>query len=125
MSDLTAFLTARLDEDEAAAKAAAGPDWFLDSAEDDDKRDIRCPSTLYPGRLAVADGVHSEDAEHIARHDPTRVLREVAAKRAILGQYEDVAEWDPPQMVGALEDAVRALAAVYSDHPDYDQAWAS
>ncbi len=95
---LTATLNAGLAEDEAAAQAAAGPDWFLDTSEGYDERSIRYtgPSTLYPGQLAdysIAGRVDEDDAAHIARHDPARTLREVRAKRdliaAILAERHD------------------------------------
>jgi hypothetical protein len=124
--DLVAFLRARLDEDEATARAAAGLRWFLDSTEDSDQRSIRYtgPSTLRPGDLAdyyVADRVDEHDAAHIARHDPARVLREVEAKRAIVDAYENSTEgsivWD------VLGFAATTLAAIWRDHPDYRQEW--
>jgi hypothetical protein len=95
---LAAFLAARLDEDEAAAKA-----WLPFGNPDAAAR------------------------EHIARHDPGRVLREVAAKRAILAVHwpcansghtwcgADHEEW-PCRTVGHL-------AAVYSDHEGYRPEW--
>jgi Family of unknown function (DUF6221) len=123
--DLAAFLKARLDEDEAAAKAtqAAAAEWFLGSSEDDDKRSIRYtgPSTLYPGEswdYCIADRVTEDAAAHIARHDPARVLREIEAKRAILAQWEAGPAGSP-----VLTFALHNLAAVYSDHPDYRQEW--
>src|SRR5258708_4373565 len=126
MSDLAAFLTARLDEDEVAAKAATnvyGADWNAQTGSE------YLPARVYGkgGRgRPVADPSRAYPAGHIARHDPARGLREVKAKRAILkagegGGAMDFAE--PPQFWAALDIAVRALAAVYSDHPDYDQAW--
>jgi Family of unknown function (DUF6221) len=129
MSDaLAAFYAARLDDDEAAAKAAAasGP-WYW--AE---------PRT-YPQRIARA-----EEAAHIARHDPARVLREVAAKRAILAEHEAIYPAvgradgggipDPEGVVSVFaychvcdEDApcstLRHLAAVYSDNEGYRDEW--
>jgi hypothetical protein len=124
------FVHARLYEDEAVAKAAAGPDWFLDSSEDYDERSIRYtgPSTLYRGQSAdysIADRVDEDDAEHIARHDPARVLREITAKRAILAMAEGQPTHDLAEETAkdALEDVVRVLAVAWSDHPDYDPDW--
>ena len=108
MDDLTAFLNARLDEDEAAAKAAAdetAAGWFT-------------------GTVPLA------SAAFIARHDPARVLREVEAKRAILARYAEPLEGrglgeqlQLSQEKQGLYFAVLALAAVWSDHPDYWPGW--
>jgi hypothetical protein len=113
------FLRARLDEDEAAARAAAsrprGESWG-----------------------GVVDGTrYTVVAAHIARHDPARVQREIEAKRAILAEHQRAPKplpgmsWYPcrvctrdryPQSWPCA--TVRALAAVWSDHPDYQQEWA-
>jgi len=70
---LTATLTSGLDEDEAAAKAAAGEVW--------EYRD----SWVWAESFEVADvfGIPDTDETgiHIARHDPSRTLRDVQAKR--------------------------------------------
>jgi Family of unknown function (DUF6221) len=109
--DLAAFLAARLDEDEAAAKAAAasGP-WYW--AE---------PRT-YPQRIAGA-----EEAAHIARHDPGRVLREVAAKRAILSVHRPESNGGHAWCGADHEEwpcrTMRHLTAVYSDNEGYRDEW--
>ena len=88
MSDILAFLNARLDEKKAAAEAAGD----------------------------------------------TRALREVTAIRAIVERYELACD-TPQSLVSftrgqddgyrqACMDAIRDHAAVCSDHPDYDPAWA-
>lgn len=115
---LAEFHTARLDEDEAAAKAVAGRAWY----EPDDLR-----------------FAHYKDAAHIARFDPARMLREVAAKRRRLERYVEQPGYDLPDGVNegrdpderlrdegvkdALETEVREDAAIYDSHPDYDPAW--
>ena len=132
--DLIAFLNARLDEDEAAAKGAAGDVW--------EYRD----TWVWCGPFEVADIFGGADMEeiggHIARHDPARVLREVAAKRAIVATvsaYEAKidGEWGCCHSATGIAGgycpeirpddirALRELAAVWSDHPDYRQEWAS
>ena len=67
-------------------------------------------------------------AEHIARHDPARVLAECAAKRAIIEACErledqrlDSNDWS---MDLTSEVILGPLAAVYADHADYQQEWA-
>jgi hypothetical protein len=113
--ELIAFLTARLDEDEAALAADATDDG---------------------GRFLDADDQTVRFVERFADED--RVLREVAAKRAIVDNYRRTAtaclnvtgpELDTPgyaEMRGA-RDAFRAactsLAVVYIDHPDYRREW--
>src|SRR5258708_32649943 len=105
MSDLAAFLTARLDEDEVAAKAAMnvyGADWNAQTGSE------YLPARVYGkgGRdRPVADTSRAYPADHIGRHDPARGLGEVQAKRAILTAWEgdgpmDVSE--PPQFCAAL-----------------------
>ena len=105
MSDLVAFLTARLDEDEDIARYTQQES------------------------LSAALKTMSGDGRHklfLARHDPARVLREVEAKRRILA-HAQAAEQDVPDIYAydlAADYVLRALAAVYAGHPDYDEAWA-
>lgn len=124
MSDLVAFLRARLDEDEAAA-------WSIHDVS-------KCDALLYEEDMAAA-----------ARRDPDcdcgrpdRERREVAAKRAILASLEEekasrlalrdsmATEGNRSYQEGFADTLGECLyrlrrqwAAVYSDHPDYDEAW--
>jgi hypothetical protein len=104
MSDLTEFLKARLDEDERTAKGLAGATRIIGGGPD----------------FYGAGGLAAEDFWE--RFDPARVLREVKAKRAILGEYAGN-DMDDLGYTNALGFAVSHLAAVYSDHPDYQQEW--
>lgn len=129
MSDPVAFVSARLDEDEAAARAAAPGPWR--GHEAGGWREVL---------LAKGISLNAADAEHIARHDPARVLREVAAKRAILEYFLEppdgfrtgnaevisgaaIGSGRGPGLLTVIEAIVLDLAAVWSDHPDYDPAW--
>ena len=131
MSDLVAFLNARLHEDEAAARAAAPGQWRSHQA-----------GGWRAVLLGKGLGPDAADVEHIARHDPARVLREVAAKRAILEFYLEPPDGLPagnaevisgaedgsgraPRPLTVIEAIVLDLAGVWSDHPDYDPAWGS
>jgi hypothetical protein len=66
---------------------------------------------------------------HLRDFPVERVRREVKAKRAILRLYR--LDFNDDGTLGpfcggygeAYWDALCALAAVYSDHPDYDRAW--
>jgi hypothetical protein len=117
MDDLTAFLNARLDEVEAAAKAASGTDWgqALTFVTDE-------------GGARVAEAASVRTAIHIARHDPARVLREVTAGRRLIAEFKSHDDAKYPDFdggyVSGLEDAMMIAAAIWSDHPDYRQEWA-
>ena len=131
--DLTAFLSARLDEDEAVAKAAAsaaGPRWHHELYWPDDGGDATAVIFSAAG-APLADTLHREDEEmaaHIARHDPARVLRDVEAKRRLLARH-----W--PDRFGCQYCAdgghnsdrgcadLADLGAIWSDHPDYREEW--
>jgi Family of unknown function (DUF6221) len=137
MSDIRAFLTARLDEDEARARAAQkkrrGPWWsfrFLVNNARPGKKGVVTPTARDRG--SVAQAISPAVAIHIARHDPARVLRDVAAKRKILADYEKLLgerKSHPGDLAQAgallaLLGVIRGLAAVDSDHPDFRQEWA-
>jgi len=146
-----AFVQARLDEDEALAKAAleAGHSewgdrpWAVTECSGPEPDHEGCPCIVYQGEYKpfeepqvppiqyVADAEEPEHAAHIARHDPARALREVAAKRAILAEHgpgEDGSVWcrvcDPAADMNDSDrwypcKTVRLLAPVWSGHPDY------
>jgi Family of unknown function (DUF6221) len=134
--DLTAFLTARLNEEyllahrfvyvdggEWTAEVLARLWWFSDP----------------PKSRSATDPI----IQHAARYNPARIVREVEAKQAILAEHRPT-DWkaygDLMCFRCRLDDdepipdghhwvpwpcpTVRQLAAVYSDHPDYHQEWA-
>jgi len=102
MTDLTAFLNARLDEDEVAAKAAADGPWKSSG-----------PYVDAPGAGIILQARHTEDAAHAARHDPARALREVEAKRRLI---KEITLRSTPDVA---EIYLAVLASVDSDHPDF------
>lgn len=139
---LADWLLERLAEDEAVARAALdAPDseWWVDPRK---QRVVRGdPSTRAP----IAEAIGWQVAAHIARHDPARVLREVAAKRAIVEahgvqvmpgsfQYRPArcntcADWengdhDGPLLVDLPCPTLRALASVYAGAPGWQELWA-
>ena len=102
-------MNARLDEDEAAANGLF----------------FACRMSG-PLRFVSGYGGPAADA-FIARHDPARVLREVAAGRRILarhvrqpGQHPDFCRHD--LRVLPCPD-MRDLLARWDDHPDYRPEW--
>jgi hypothetical protein len=139
--DPIAFITARLDEDENLAALA-----IADGRADWEAYDQRPePTDLYrewavAGPDADGWGDRGASARHAARHDPRRVLADIAANRLILGWHsrsecrghngpwlpcneqnctyecdEDKAEWPCP--------TVQAMAVPFASHPDYQEAW--
>ena len=99
--NITEFLEARIAEDEAEA----GSGWST-------LGDTRWERDNY-GRTTLT---------------PSAILAECAAKRAIIAMYEQGDEakgWDPEAYIAStVFDVMHALAAVYKDHPDYQEAWA-
>jgi Family of unknown function (DUF6221) len=143
MSELAAFLAARLDEDEAAAKATAPSGGRYQWHAGTDYPGTGSPGapvhwvTSDPDPAAVAEAYGLEPrtgrqvAGHIARHDPARVLREVEAKRRIIDHHKPVRHEGRTMChscLGAVTfwpcPTLQHLAAVWSDHPDYRQEWA-
>lgn len=132
---LTDFLLARIAEDEAVArKAYPSGRWSIDTS----KRQVGITGDIAaqdaPWRFAQAS--EGCTAQHIARHDPARVLAECAAKRQIMEELglisgetkpgADVRRGNPlaaNRVARGANRALRALASVYADHPDYRDEW--
>jgi hypothetical protein len=142
MSDLAAFFSARIDEEEARAKALADRDWGLRpwevtecAGQPGDPHD-GCPCIVYQGEYGpvdepqipqiqyIADAEAPEYAAHIADHDPARVLREVAAKRSMLRMYQDAVAEAGSEVVEWMLAVIETEARIWSDHPGFDPAWA-
>lgn len=129
MDDLIAFLRARLDEDEAAAMEAVFPSpWDVSdrghyAAVRADEPDFRIITELDQSQ-GVPGVWLSETLSHIARHDPARVLADVAAKRAVVFWCEAayrVVEADRYAL--DVERVLLHLASAYAEHPDYHEEW--
>lgn len=89
---ITEFLEARIAEDEAVAHAATDGPWRLDPGSSGVYRievGYREFASDPEGLTFYAERGWTEDATHIARHDPARALAECAAKRAIIERHKD------------------------------------
>lgn len=162
MDDLPTFLRARLDEDERAAQAAAD---YRDGATHDVQGPqgtwVLLPDAEFFGAAQLGGTIgprightnHVALGAHIARHDPARTLREVEAKRALLGdltaERHDVVEDCWYTCAAATEEddggescddtkrggpcncgrdarvnrSLRLLAQPFADHADYREEW--
>jgi hypothetical protein len=105
VSDIVAFLRARLNEDDARAR----------------------------GQGPVVVQIHgAQPLPTPGGYSPARVLREVEAKRLRIEHYLKVCEMADPARrpdqayvlaKGAVEKALMLDALPHADHPDYDEAW--
>lgn len=143
MSTITDFLLARIADDEEKARAASPGGWQYGTIESvaggtlyDETRSsaTSCPKKLTPTatrsvvalRLLVG---QIGDAAHIAHWHPARVLAECKAKRRVIGQHphelnaDDTVRRCSTCRGEGLCGTLRALAAVYADHPDYRPEW--
>lgn len=127
MDELVKFLRERLDEDEAAARAATPGPWEQSGIGEYGWG----VSFGRPGAGVEADDSDQgrADAEHIARHDPARVLAEVETKRLALDHFEELQRLARGGVAiyrtaaGAVGVQVQIMALAYRDHPGYQGAW--
>ena len=161
--DLVEFLKARYDEDDRAAELADTSGHRWEAVTDGDSgpavRTERGGEVQWSREIPYAvwhcddelDGCPEDargciaEAEHIARHDPARVLAEVAAKRRIVDLHSPERVWTgsgyeddkcttcmlhESDLYGREYETVpcptlRALGLPHARHPDYDESWRS
>ncbi|MFJ4356945.1 DUF6221 family protein [Streptomyces massasporeus] len=139
-ADLIQFLRERIAEDERLARDAAqrAAAQLAISDRKDDMHEPPYDGTRWGydyGLLTVGERIASRHrfteiadcgamgfalTPHIAQHDPARTLAEVAAKRAIIRQWE---YWEAKGKRGPWTVACRLLALPYANHPDYLEEW--
>jgi len=127
--DLAKFLAARLDDDEDYARTMTkvGERNAADATPDDVDAASAVMVTLAANFMAKPEVValmdrYAEDGT-LPPNNLERVLRDVAAKRAILAAYSASVRSFGEGLSVSHRRLVQALAAVYSDHPDYRQEW--
>ena len=108
---VAAFVAARLDEDERRAAD-------MQHEPDTDDTYYNCPATRIRPHGDLSWGEDACDCGLAARKG--RALREVTALRAIVSRVSDQMD-----MAGSYAEAdiLRALAAIWSDHPGYRADW--
>ncbi|GAA1573114.1 hypothetical protein GCM10009678_64710 [Actinomadura kijaniata] len=132
MRELVEFLRARVARDEQVARAAAAAPWRTEGPGNVTVDTASAKGGEPWGRLGFVASVENESyAEHIARHDPARALREAEAVRGVLDEYEKAA-WvlerrgrtaEAEGAQSARERVLRMLAQAYADHPGYRPEW--
>lgn len=153
MQKMVAWLRAELDEDERIVRAATGGPWIAEVSGETGNCVIPADAQStreYVARTQLYAAVF--DAEHIARHNPARVLREIEAKRKLLDEYASAVQFrdeaaarmqaavDVPggkwaaedeaaylrwqQVAAVLEHPVTLAASVYTDKHTFRERWA-
>ncbi|HEX3852631.1 MAG TPA: DUF6221 family protein [Polyangiaceae bacterium] len=121
VDDLIAFVTARLDEDEHTALAASPGPWHLNEEGD---TVLAVDDIAAAEAFALSGPQQRATAAHIARHDPAHVLREVAAKRAIVAYFDLCVRAESNGTAAAVLEAVMIdLASTDAHHPDFKPQW--
>jgi hypothetical protein len=124
---LIRFVAGRLDDDERIALAAADGD----RTEEWEIHYTGAGVDSATGTVAYDEGFpNGRQSEHIARHDPARVLRDVAAKRRLFAKHAPVINGTQGSWTwfegseSESEKVMQLLSLPYADHPEYDPAWA-
>jgi Family of unknown function (DUF6221) len=141
--DIVEFLTARYDEEAASARRAAavarGAEWASDIESAPGSCFLGSEGVRSFAQVGVSFGAHSI-AEHIAVHDPARVLADIAMRQRLVEAYPKLEQrlaeirkndpatysYDHAKYAGLREAAQAVLlqfASLYAEHPDYDPAW--
>ncbi len=152
MSDLTDWLTAQIEADEAAARAADGPHWRpgdgniseggLYALDGDGSNEAgwaiawfelgwanrRDDGTKQLPAFSQLERHAHQNSIHAARWDPARALAECAAKRDMIAQCRAMIATGERADGGADQYAhgiLHLLAAPYTDRPGYRPEWAA
>jgi hypothetical protein len=121
VTGLVEFLRARLNEREQMARAASPGPW-RPNAEHDEV--VAVDDVTVAEGFALSGRQLRATVDHIAANDPTYVLADVAAKRAILAKLDEYAPpWSDSRSQEIwetiAEEVVPLLAASFKGHPDF------
>lgn len=123
MDDLMRWLGKQLDTDATRAETAPPGPWTVTDSGSivaaDGQRVVCSVGGTVDGR--VSRWPEGPTVEHVLTHDPAQVLREIDAKRRMIGRIDSHATimgWD--EVHG---DLLRSLALPYADRPGYKETW--
>ena len=145
---ITAFITARIAEDEAVALAVPPLDHNVDMGGNRHEERFTFGRTLPSSADGMGNWSKHRDSpttrDHFLRHDPARVLATCKAHRAIVEEHPVSTEYDDEYCMTCQWDVdcdapkhdyqdgagtypcptLRALASIWSGHDAYDEGWA-
>ncbi|GHC36908.1 MULTISPECIES: DUF6221 family protein [Streptomyces rochei group] len=117
MDDLVQWLRAQLDEDERTARAADEGPW---QGKHLGRHDQAAVDTGARGGLIQLDGPRAAaNGTYIVVHDPSRVLREIDAKRRTLIRCEEAMLSANPMLVHFAKQTAWEMTLPYADRPGY------
>ena len=123
MDELLAFVHARLDELEDAARCAPGPEWWEDEKVykwgDDAEPEVWCRK----GLIAKISREAPTAPEHILLNDPARILRDVEARRTTLIRCQEEMLSGIPRLVWFAKMTVWEMAKRWADHEAFKEGW--
>lgn len=129
---LEAFLRARLQEEEQVARdaiaGAPGAVWGVMADEIEQVLTSRHRGVTHTPMVQFGAEGPVQLLTHVARHDPDRVLRELAAKQALLEEHGTRGQGAcgtcrEKAVPRSPCNTLRLLAVPFAGHPDYDACW--
>jgi hypothetical protein len=129
--DIVQWIGEQLDADAARALAASPGPWGVNEAHDEV---VAVDGITVAEGFALSGNQLRATVDHIAEHDPARVLREIDAKRRIMQVHNAQDSWGmcvacPRDERGAMQVEIedcpilRLLALPYADRPGYREEW--
>lgn len=143
-TEIVAFITARLDEDQARAEAAGGDRWAYDLDGEvyrpDKTRHVRLAGGYVSEECAyvtcdsegLTPSVDRAEGRHIADEDPAATLRRCVMVRALMRHAEHANSMDEqlgeegyrrPDGPTLGEQMWHDIAAYWNQHADYRSEW--
>lgn len=123
MDELLQWLTRQIDEDAWLAMSASPGPWQTGPESDE----VLAAGVVVANGLAFPRGQLRATVDHVARWDPTRVLQDARAKRAMVSYYRRY--WPEREHAGegpareAMAQMIKELAVGYAERPGYRPQW--